>query len=51
VMIDERMLAIGRRVPLVFRVDDPFDRRKVALAQCVVLLALGTFRPSIVKIL
>jgi hypothetical protein len=50
-MIDERMLAIERRVPLVFRVDDPFGRRQVALTQGFVLLAIETFRPSIVKIL
>jgi hypothetical protein len=50
-MIDERMLAIERRVSLIFRVDDPFDRRQLALTQRFVLLAIETFRPSIVKIL
>ena len=33
------MLAVGRGAALVFRVDDPLDRRKIALAQRVVLIA------------
>jgi hypothetical protein len=42
-----RVLAIERRASLVFGCDDSLDRREVALAKRVVLLAIKAFPPSV----
>ena len=42
----KRVLAIERRASLVFGCDDSLDRREVALAKRVVLLAIKAFPPS-----